>query len=163
MRTTSQKRMPPSSSPGLELPAIDLRILVEKVPALKLVVRRQASCDDVGFDLVVQSLKGTSFQRGVFSTKPSRAAESIWSQSKSAFYRLLATDDEEFAETRGRLALHQPRSTYTLMSSLSFWLSGAVGIPISAAMPIACVLLHLIATSSVEALLDADLPSAAES
>ena len=65
-----------------------------------------------------------------------------WRMAKSLVYAVLASRDPQHDAIRQRLGNLQEPSTPRLLSTLSLWLAGKMGISVSATVPLVAVMLY---------------------
>lgn len=132
---------------------IDIPTLVRKVPLLALIQKRQSTWNEIGENLLSNAPKPRSQRRETgFSLEksPTATAQSAWAGVKSEMFRLLATDAAEYEDIRKRLVGAGDSSTLYVLSTLSLWLAGAMGMSVSVTTPVVATLLYAIATSPAE-------------
>lgn len=128
----------------IPLPVIDADELIRTLPRLSAVRFRLHSWDGVG-DRLARELLDAGAGR--------RSGSRAWILTRMELFRLFATCDPVHAEMRAELETHPPESTGDLIARLVPWLSGVLGIPPEAALPLVCVGLFRISSHSVHALL----------
>jgi hypothetical protein len=129
---------------------IDTSLLVRKVPLLSMIQKHQFTWNQVGENLLENAPKPRNHRReNGFSVEKSATAtaQSSWAGVKSEMFRLLATDAPEYGDIRKRLVGAGDSSTLYVLSTLSLWLAGAMGISVSVTTPVVATMLYAIAQS----------------
>jgi hypothetical protein len=120
----------------------DVIVLLRHVSILSKISARRYTWDELGESLMAQRVKARSAVGGGPDSQLTP-----WQAVKRDVFRVLATDDPEFAEIRRRIAGSGDPSTIAVLSTLSLWLAGRRGISTSLTTPIIGTLLYGIATS----------------
>ena len=125
--------------------SLDEAYLLRKFPDLAILLRQGYHPDEVGVAWLNRAQRALSRQQ---SQRRQFGAADDWAQAKEILHRVLHTDDPEFAVIRGRLFDRPGIRTPEIVSSLSLWLSGHLGLSLSAVTPLVAVMLYEVATGN---------------
>lgn len=125
----------------------DTAFLLRQVSGLALVKRRRRTWNEFGQmvidDLQSSSPKGRKPRAGEDSTDASEAT--FWGMAKELIHSVVATQDPTYDGIRKRLGNLQEPSTPLLLSTLSLWLAGVLGISVSVTLPLVATMLYGVA------------------
>ncbi|MCW1926143.1 hypothetical protein OKA05_26530 [Luteolibacter arcticus] len=124
--------------------SIDASFLLRKFPDLARLLRQGYDPDEVGQAWMNQARRTASRQQ---SQRRSHGAEEDWEQAKAVLHQVLHTDDPNFNVIRGLLFARPDIQTPVLVSTLSLWLAGHLGLSLTMATPLVAVMLYEIATA----------------
>ena len=129
---------------------IDTSFLLRQVSALTKVRERHQTWNEFGEltarhnharPLPVHVIDGR-IEEGT-SSEPSN-----WSVAKDLVYEVLKTDDPKHDGIRKRLGNFREPSTPLLLTTLSLWLAGVLGMSVSKTSPMVAAMLYAVAKSS---------------
>jgi len=130
------------TSHNRRLLSIDEAYLLRRYPELARLIRQGYDPDEVGRAWLSRARQNTSRQQ--FQRKAS--ADEEWEQAKDVIHQVLHTDNPEFQVIRGLLFARPGISTPVLVSTLSLWMAGHLGMSLSIVTPLVAVILYEIAT-----------------
>jgi len=122
--------------------SIDRAYLLRKFPDLALLIRRGYHPDEVGQAWLNRARQTASRQQ---SQRRHIAAEEDWAQAKEVLHQVLHTDNPDFQDIRRLLFARPEVKTPVLMSTLSLWLAGHLGLSLTMVTPLVGVMLYEIA------------------
>lgn len=125
--------------------SIDEAYLFRKFPDLANLLRQGYHPDEVGVAWLNRAQRARSRQQ---SQRRHFGAAEDWAQAKEILHRVLHTDDPEFAVIRGRLFTRSSIRTPEIVSSLSLWLAGHLGLSLGTVTPLVAVMLYEVAAGS---------------
>jgi hypothetical protein len=125
--------------------SIDEAYLLRKYPDLAILLRQGYHPDEVGEAWLHRAQRAISRQH---SQLRQLGASEDWAQAKEILHRVLYTEDPEFAIIRGRLFARAGIRTPEVVSSLSLWLAGHLGLSLTTVTPLVAVMLYEIATGN---------------
>lgn len=129
------------TSHNRRLLSIDEAYLLRRYPELARLIRQGYDPDEVGQAWLNRAAQNASRQQ--FQRKAS--AEEEWDQAKDVIHQVLHTDNPEFHVVRGLLFARPGITTPVLVSTLSLWLAGHLGLSLSIVTPLVAVILYEIA------------------
>lgn len=141
MLMTTQELSPPRS-PSIH---IDHKFLLRKVAALVQVKRCRRTWNEMGETVLRDYISSAPTPR-VEAQVSLEAAH--WRMAKSLVYAVLASHEPQHDAIRQRLGNLQEPSTPQLLSTLSLWLAGKMGISVSVTVPLVAVMLYAAAEAS---------------
>lgn len=119
---------------------LDAKFLLRQVPALARVKQGYRTWDEFGEKIA------RDFQGGSESTDPS--APSLWSRAKELVHAVMAGSEPRFDPIRKRIGKLQKTATPALLSTLSLWLAGELGVSLSATQPMTAAALYAVSQAS---------------
>jgi len=123
--------------------SIEVDYLLRKFPDLALLLRRGYDPDDVGQAWLNRARRAAPRQQ---SQRRHIGAEEDWEQAKSVLHQVLHTENPDFQVIRGLLFARPGIQTPVLVSTLSLWLAGHLGLSLTMVTPLVAVMLYEIAT-----------------
>lgn len=129
--------------------SIDTGYLFRKFPDLAKLLRDGCHPDDVGEAWLTRARGAVSRQQ---SRNPRLGAEADWAQAKETLERILHTDHPDFEGIRSRLFSRPGISTPELVSTLSLWLAGHLGLSLTMVTPLVALMLYETASGTREVL-----------
>ena len=123
--------------------SIEVDYLLRKFPDLALLLRRGYDPDDVGQAWLNRARRAAPRQQ---SQRRHIGAEEDWEQAKSVLHQVLHTENPDFQVIRGLLFTRPGIQTPVLVSTLSLWLAGHLGLSLTMVTPLVAVMLYEIAT-----------------
>jgi hypothetical protein len=124
--------------------SLDEGYLLRKFPDLASLLRAGYHPDEVGQAWLNRARRTASRQQ---SQRRHLGAEEDWEQAKEVINQVLHTDNPEFHVIRGLLFARPEVKTPVLMSTLSLWLAGHLGLSLTMVTPLVGVMLYEIATA----------------
>ena len=122
--------------------SIDGAYLLRKFPDLALLLRRGYHPDEVGQAWLNRARRAAPRQ----SQGRHTGAEEDWAQAKEVLHQVLHTDNPDLHVIRGLLFARPETKTPVLVSTLSLWLAGHLGLSLTMVTPLVAVMLYEIAT-----------------
>lgn len=123
--------------------SIEVDYLLRKFPDLALLLRRGYHPDDVGQAWLTRARQAASRQQ---SKRRHIGVEEDWEEAKAVLHQVLHTDNPDFQVIRGLLFDRPGIKTPVLVSTLSLWLAGHLGLSLTMVTPLVAVILYEIAT-----------------
>lgn len=139
-------------------PRIDVAYLFGKFPDLALLERQGMGLDAIGNELVRRKLHKHSRKHKSARAAGSETDLQEWVRTKEALREVFCTDNPGFNEIRKRLREHSGALTPHLLSTLSLWLAGFLGMSLTTATPLVATVLFGIARHGVEGWCDLQEP-----
>lgn len=124
--------------------SIDEAYLLRKFPDLALLLRRGYHPDEVGQAWLNRARQAASRQQ---SQRRHIGAEDDWAQAKAVLHQVLHTENPDFHAIRGLLFARPDTRTPVIVSTLSLWLAGHLGLSLTMVTPLVAVMLYEIATA----------------
>jgi len=115
---------------------IDQDYLLRKFPDLSLLLRRGYDPDEVGQAWLTRARRAAPRQHTQLG------AEEDWAQAKEVLHQVLHTDNPEYQVIRGLLFSRPGIKTPALVSTLSLWLAGHLGLSLTVVTPLVAVILY---------------------
>ena len=122
--------------------SIDEGFLLRKFPDLALLLRRGYHPDEVGQAWLNRARRNAPRQQ---SQRRHIGVEEDWEQAKAVIHQVLLTENPEYHVIRGLLFARPEINTPVLMSTLSLWLAGHIGLSLTVVTPLVGVILYEIA------------------
>ena len=129
--------------------SIDMGYLFRKFPDLATLLRDGCHPDEVGEAWLTRARRAVSRQQ---SRNPRLGAETDWAAAKEILHRVLHTDHPDYGTIRGRLFSRPDIHTPEIVSTLSLWLAGHLGLSLTMVTPLVAVMLYEVAAGGDEAL-----------
>ena len=126
---------------------INTAFLLRQVSTLALVKRKRRTWNEFG-EIVFRDFERSSsrVRRTATRVSPVEAPEAInWGLAKELVHAVVASQDPRHEAIRRRLGNLQEPSTPLLLSTLSLWLAGVLGISVSVTGPLVAVMLYAVA------------------
>ena len=123
--------------------SIDEAYLLRKFPDLALLLRRGYPPDEVGQAWLNRARRAAPRQQ---SQRRQTGAEEDLEQAKAVLHQVLHTDNPDFQVIRGILFARPDVKTPVLVSTLSLWLAGHLGLSLGMVTPLVAVMLYEIST-----------------
>lgn len=126
---------------------VDTAFLLRQVSALVHVKRKRRTWNEFGEKLIEDYLSSSpKVRRPMAEMESTDASEATcWSIAKELVHSVVASQDPTYGGIRKRLGNLQNPSTPRLLSTLSLWLAGVLGISTSATGPLVAVMLYGVA------------------
>jgi hypothetical protein len=131
-------------------PRIDVAYLFGKFPDLALLERQGLGLDAIGNELVRRKLHKHSRRHKIARLEANEPDQREWLRTKQALRELFCTDNPDFDEIRRRLNQHSGALPPHLLATLSLWLAGFLGMPLTTVTPLVATVLFGIARHGVE-------------
>jgi len=128
--------------------SIDEAYLLRRYPELARLLRQGYHPDEVGQAWLNRARQAASRNQSQRRT----GAEEEWEQAKEVLHQVLHTDNPEFHVIRGLLFARPGITTPVLVSTLSLWLAGHLGMSLTMATPLVAVILYQIAAGEERSL-----------
>ncbi len=126
---------------------IDTRYLLSHFPALIQIRRKQRTWSDFGSSLIRELQNPTHANRSR-NKNPEAEELSEWEMAKQLIYGVLATHDSQYDGIRRRLGNFKTLSTASILSVLSIWLAGVLGVSVTVTKPMVAVILFAVAEAA---------------
>jgi hypothetical protein len=126
---------------------IDLVFLQKKFPEIARMAKNGETWDTIGIAMLRGFQRFGSRQQTVsrFRRGPAPTLEAEWATAKNALRRLFCSDSEDLRGIRQRLRDSSSTTTPLQLATLSLWLAGHLGKPVTMTTPlVATVLLGLV-------------------
>lgn len=131
------------SSPHRRDLSIDTSYLLRKFPDLARLLHQGHHPDEVGEAWLTRARRAASRQQ---SQSRHYGGEEDWPQAKAVLHQVLLTDDPDFHVIRDLLFSRPDIQTPALVSTLSLWLAGHLGLSLTMVTPLVAVMLYDIAS-----------------
>lgn len=139
-------------------PRIDVGYLFGKFPDLALLERQGLGLDAIGNELVRRKLYKHSRNQRIARSETGGPDQREWLRTKQALREVFCTDHPDFDDIRRRLRQHSGALTPHLLATLSLWLAGFLGMPLTTVTPLVATVLFGIARHGVEGWCGAEEP-----
>ncbi|MEK7951337.1 hypothetical protein [Luteolibacter soli] len=137
------------TSPSSRNLSIDKAFLLRKFPELARLLRQGYDPDEVGQAWLNRARQAASRQQ---SQRRHIGVEEDWEQAKEVLHQVLHTTNPDFNVIRGLLFARPGITTPVLVSTLSLWLAGHLGLSLTMVTPLVAVILYEIATGEERSL-----------
>ena len=124
--------------------SIDEGYLLRKFPDLAQLLRGGYHPDEVGQAWLNRARRAAPRQQ---SQRRHIGVEEDWEQAKQVLHQVLHTENPDFHVIRGLLFARPEVKTPVLMSTLSLWLAGHLGLSLTMVTPLVAVMLYEIGTA----------------
>ncbi len=131
---------PPPHSSGINQISIDQNFLIRQLPSLTRIKRNHFSWDEFG-EKVARDFFQPQNQLLV-KTDTNSPMMPEWNLAKKLIHDVLTSANSQHNGIRKRLGNLREPSTPLLLSTLSLWLAGILGISVSVTMPMVAVMLY---------------------
>ena len=124
--------------------SIDEGYLLRKFPDRAQLLRGGYHPDEVGQAWLNRARRAAPRQQ---SQRRHIGVEEDWEQAKQVLHQVLHTENPDFHVIRGLLFARPEVKTPVLMSTLSLWLAGHLGLSLTMVTPLVAVMLYEIGTA----------------
>jgi hypothetical protein len=123
---------------------IDPFFLQKKFPDIAKLANQGAPWDQIGI-AVLQGVHRSGSRQQTASRSPAITPGADWSTAKAALRRLFCSESEDLRDIRKRLSNSAISTTPHLLATISLWLAGHLGKPVTITTPlVATVLLGMV-------------------
>jgi hypothetical protein len=140
---TPQNEFPETSADRFQ---IDIRYLTQQLPSLVSVERKRRTWDEHGAKVTLEALSGkrplSQAGRGL-----SGKEDLTWNRAKALAHAVIISNKPEYSAIRKQLGDWRNRSTAALLSTLSLWMAGTLGVSITAMRPMLATMLYGVAAT----------------
>ncbi len=129
---------------------IDTAYLLRQVSTLAQVIRQERTWNEFG-EKVGRDFRSSTPTLRVVSEEgevETPVRQSTWTRAKELIHSVLAGREPKYDAIRKRLGNLREPWTPALLSTLSLWLAGVLGISVSATIPMVAAMLYAVAEAS---------------
>lgn len=123
-----------------------MRYLKQQLPSLVSVERKRRTWDEHGVKVTLEALSGKRpLSQG--GRGHSGKEDLTWNRAKALAHAVIISNRPEYSAIRKQLGDWRNRSTAALLSTLSLWMAGTLGVSITAMRPMLATILYGVAAT----------------